>query len=80
MIQRFVDNPEIEAFFDVDEPVQIIGSSGRTLGWIHPKELTADDIEIPELSEEELQRRLASARRGEGYTTEEVLAYLETLE
>lgn len=80
MNQRFVDDPKFEEFFDVDEPVEIIGSNGRSLGWFHPNELSADDIEVPELSAEELQRRVDRAKNGECYTTAEVLAYLETLE
>ena len=71
MTQRFVDDPKFEEFFDVDEPVEIIGASGRSLGWFHPA--LYEGVDAP-VSEEELDRR---STEPDGRTLAEILRDLE---
>jgi len=60
------------------QPVELCDPSGRVLGQFIPKvDLSEWEPLTPQVSEEELDRREKST---EWYTTEEVLAYLKSLE
>ncbi|HVC92240.1 MAG TPA: hypothetical protein VND64_01050 [Pirellulales bacterium] len=56
------------------EPLDLCDETGRVLGTYTPLAFPEDDDE-PQLSDEELRRRA----QGPGYTTDEVIAYLESL-
>jgi hypothetical protein len=59
-------------------PVEVCDPSGRVLGQFMPKiDLSDWEPMSPPASEEELNRRMNSKEKG--YTTAEVLAYLEKL-
>ena len=60
------------------QPVELCDPSGRVLGQFIPKvDLSQYEPLEPQVSEEELDRR---EQETESYTTEEVLAYLKSLE
>jgi len=60
------------------QPVELCDPDGRVLGQFIPKiDLSQYEPLEPQVSEEELDRREQST---EWYTTEEVLAYLKSLE
>jgi hypothetical protein len=60
------------------QPVELCDPSGRVLGQFIPKvDLSQYGPLEPQVSEEELDRR---EQETESYTTEEVLAYLKSLE
>lgn len=60
------------------QPVELCDPSGRVLGQFVPKvDMSEWEAITPDISEEELDRREKST---EWYTTEEVLAYLKSLE
>jgi hypothetical protein len=60
------------------QPVELCDPSGRVLGRFIPAvDMSEWEPVSPDVSEEELDRREQS---GEWYTTEEVMAYLKSLE
>jgi hypothetical protein len=61
------------------QPVELCDPDGRVLGQFIPKiDLSQYEPLEPQVSEEELDRR--QFQETESYTTEEVLAYLKSLE
>ena len=68
-----------EALGKATEPVRLVDDQGKVLGSFAPAEVTrsgADELTPEELAE--LKRRISSP--GPWYTTDEVLAYLQSLE
>jgi hypothetical protein len=78
MSQIFVDAALSSKLGQQFHPVELCDPSGRVLGQFFPKvDLSQYEPLEPQVSEEELDRREQSE---EWYTTEEVLAYLKSLE
>jgi hypothetical protein len=75
-----VDAPLVQVLHGLTESVELYDPSGQVIGRFIPKidfsgwePVNPDE---PEVSDEELKRRIATERR---YTTAEVIAYLEKL-
>jgi hypothetical protein len=78
MSQIFVDAALSSKLGQQFHPVELCDPSGRVLGQFFTKvDLSQYEPLEPQVSEEELDRREQSE---EWYTTEEVLAYLKSLE
>ena len=61
---------------NLTQPLDLCDETGRVLGTYTPMACpAAEDCDEPRLSDEELRRRA----QGPGYTTDEVIAYLESL-
>jgi hypothetical protein len=76
---RVIINAEIQGkLLNLKEPLELCDESGRVLARVLPHYDPADYENLePEISEEELKQRRQD--KGKGYTTEEVIAYLERL-
>lgn len=77
---RITINETFRSLLDnVIEPVELCDESGNVLGRFMPK-FDPSKVEwlTPDISEEELQRRMNSDERR--YSTAEVIAYLENLD
>lgn len=74
---RIVVGPDLlNKLFNLAQPLEFCTESGSFLGTFTPSaEREAALRAEPFVSEEELQRR----SQGEGYSTDEVIAYLESL-
>jgi hypothetical protein len=59
------------------QPVELCDDSGRVLGRYYPEPDPSELNLAPQITSEELARRKQA--KGNGYTTAEVLAYLEKL-
>lgn len=78
MSQIIVDTALSSKLGQQFHPVELCDPDGRVLGQFIPKiDLSQYEPLEPQVSEEELDRREQST---EWYTTEEVLAYLKSLE
>jgi hypothetical protein len=76
MTQIIIDEPLLSRLHQHTEPLDLCSPDGRILGRFIPTLDSAQYLQ-PQISDEELQRRKAS--KEPGYTTTEVLAYLEQL-
>ncbi len=77
MTRIVLDGASASKLLNLTESVELCDESGCVLGQFLPvPDLETLERALPELSEEELERR----RHERSYTTEEVLAHLERLE
>jgi hypothetical protein len=77
MSKLVIVTEEMRAKLGKDEPVMICTADGTVLGYFTP---TAPPEKLnlqPQISEEEMARRMADT--SPGYTTEEVVSYLKSL-
>jgi hypothetical protein len=73
-----LDAATLSKLHNMREPLEICDESGRVLGSLRPAVDLSEYTPLePQVSDEELRRR--SQSKGNGYTTAEVLAYLEKL-
>jgi hypothetical protein len=78
MTRVVVDETLRAKLLNLTQPLELCDESGRVLASLHPKlDLSQYEPLEPQVSEEELDRRMKSTQ---WYTTEEVLAYLKNLE
>jgi hypothetical protein len=78
MTRIILDETLLSKLHNLAEPLELCDQSGRVLGRVTPViDLSEYEPWEPPISEEELQRREQS---DEWYTTEQVLAHLESLE
>jgi hypothetical protein len=78
MTQVIVDDALRSKLLNFSQPLQFCDDSGRVLGRFVPEpDLSEWETASPDISEEELQRRLNSNEKR--YSTAEVLAHLEQL-
>ncbi len=76
MTRITLDADTRKKLLNLTEPLDLCDETGRVLGTYVPLETAADDdFDEPQLSEEEMRRRLKEP----GFTTDEVIAYLESL-
>lgn len=76
MTRVVVDTETLSRLLNLAQPLEFCTESGHVLGTFTPlPEREAALRSEPCVSEEELQRRA----QGEGYTTDEVIAHLESL-
>ncbi|HUY34378.1 MAG TPA: hypothetical protein VMV69_16650 [Pirellulales bacterium] len=76
MTKIILDADTRSKLLNLTQPLDLCDEMGRVLGTFMPLVSPAeDDYGEPPISEEELRRRA----KGPGYTTEEVIAYLESL-
>ena len=79
MTRIVVENSLAEQFNNVRGPAEVCDKVGNTLGRFVPSAESDEWVPVtPELSEDELRRRLSSDEKR--YTTAEVLAFLEKLD
>jgi hypothetical protein len=77
MIKITIDASLQGKLLNFAQPIELCDPSGRVVGRFFPViDLSEYELWEPPISEEELQRR---EQETESYTTEEVLAYLESL-
>jgi hypothetical protein len=68
-----------DALGKATQPIRLVDDQGKLLGSFAPAESVADDANALSAEEiSELKRRMSSA--GPWYTTDEVLAYIQSLE
>lgn len=74
---RIVVDPELlSKLLNLAQPLEFCNQSGVVLGTFTPRPEREAALQAePYVSEDELQRRAL----GEGYTTDEIIAYLESL-
>ena len=78
MIQVVVDQAMQTKLHNFSQPVELCDLAGRVLGRVFPAgDLTQYEPLVPQVSEEELDRREKTNEKR--YTTTEVLAHLEKL-
>jgi hypothetical protein len=78
MTRVILDAETRSKLLNLAEPLELCDESGRVLARVLPEyDLKEYGPLEPQISREELERRLQS--NGRTYTTEEVLAYLERL-
>lgn len=78
MSQLQIDFGLAQKLRSLNEPVELCDPEGKVIGKYVPAFNLADwEFETPDITDEEMQRRLAST--GKRYTTAEVIAYLESL-
>ena len=81
MTRITIDNTVRSLLDKVTEPVELCDESGKYFGKFVPtieKQLEGYEMLGPEITKEELQRRMSSNERR--YTTAEVIAHLEKLD
>ncbi len=78
MTKIVVDEALRNKLLNLTQPLELCDESGRVLASVFPKlDLSQYEPSEPQISEEELERRMNST---EWYTTEQVLAHLKNLE
>jgi hypothetical protein len=78
MTRVILDAATLSKLHNLREPLELCDESGRVLGEVKPAvDLSRYEPLEPQVSDEELRQR--SQSKGKGYTTAEVLAYLEKL-
>jgi hypothetical protein len=75
LVRVTIDADTRKKLLNLTEPLDLCDDTGRVLGTFMPLVSPADDYGEPPISDEEL-RRIAQEP---GYTTDEVIAYLESL-
>lgn len=71
MVQIVVDAGQARQILDANEPIEVVGPEGRRLGFVRPGMFTPEEVQ------EAVQR---ANDGGPWYTTEQVLAHLQSLE
>lgn len=77
MSKLVLDAATLAKLKELVQPVEVCDASGQVVGRFFPKLDPSKYNLEPQISKEEIQRRLQD--KGKGYTTAEVLAYLEKL-
>jgi len=76
MTRITVDQPLLERLGFLSERVELCDAAGRTLAYVTPAEPIDPRLLVPQVSDEELDRRM---REGGGRTLAEIMADLERL-
>lgn len=76
MTRITIDDSMLKKLQNLTQPLELVDLSGKVLARVMPARQD-DQLEEPEISEEELVRREQSS---EWYTTDQVLAHLKSLE